>query len=68
MKPRCPVCDEPLDSAERRFVPFCSERCKLVDLDRWLTGQYQIPGPPVDPETHGDGESGDSAIRSEEEA
>jgi endogenous inhibitor of DNA gyrase (YacG/DUF329 family) len=27
--------------------PFCSERCKLADLGRWLSGEYRIPGAPV---------------------
>ena len=27
--------------------PFCSERCRLVDLGRWLDGEYRIPGKPV---------------------
>jgi endogenous inhibitor of DNA gyrase (YacG/DUF329 family) len=25
--------------------PFCSQRCKLIDLDRWFSGSYRIPGP-----------------------
>jgi len=28
--------------------PFCSARCKVLDLERWLTGAYRVPGPPVD--------------------
>lgn len=28
--------------------PFCSPRCKLADLDRWLSGSYRVPGPPVE--------------------
>jgi hypothetical protein len=31
--------------------PFCSERCKLIDLGRWLGGKYQIPV--VDPDEEG---------------
>jgi uncharacterized protein len=41
--PRCPVCGKPAVAATR---PFCSTRCADVDLGRWLTGQYRIPGPP----------------------
>jgi uncharacterized protein len=26
-----------------RFRPFCSDRCRLVDLGRWLNGRYSIP-------------------------
>ncbi|HEY1932458.1 MAG TPA: DNA gyrase inhibitor YacG [Acetobacteraceae bacterium] len=40
---RCPVCGKPAVEATR---PFCSTRCADVDLGRWLTGQYRVPGPP----------------------
>jgi uncharacterized protein len=36
----CPICGKPA-SAESR--PFCSERCRDVDLNRWLSGRYAIP-------------------------
>jgi endogenous inhibitor of DNA gyrase (YacG/DUF329 family) len=42
----CPICKKPVDEpkeGERSFFPFCSERCKLIDLGRWLNGAYQIP-------------------------
>jgi uncharacterized protein len=43
----CPICKKPVDEAERdtreSAYPFCSERCKLIDLGRWLDGKYQIP-------------------------
>lgn len=34
---------------ERRTkdFPFCSERCRLVDLHKWLTGAYVVPGEPA---------------------
>jgi endogenous inhibitor of DNA gyrase (YacG/DUF329 family) len=38
----CPICRKPTDPAYR---PFCSRRCADVDLGRWLTGSYVIPGP-----------------------
>ncbi len=37
---RCPACDAP---AKHRFRPFCSQRCRDVDLGRWLRGAYRIP-------------------------
>ncbi|WP_152046929.1 DNA gyrase inhibitor YacG [Aureimonas psammosilenae] len=37
----CPECGRPSD---RATYPFCSPRCKSVDLNRWLTGSYVIPG------------------------
>lgn len=41
--PRCPICGKPAAPDSR---PFCSRRCAEIDLGRWLTGQYQLPGPP----------------------
>ncbi len=38
---RCPICKEPTEVAYR---PFCSARCRDVDLSRWLRGAYAIPG------------------------
>jgi len=38
---RCPVCGKPSTVATK---PFCSDRCKDVDLHRWLSGSYAIPG------------------------
>ncbi len=37
---RCPICVKPADDAHR---PFCSRRCALIDLGRWLGGDYRIP-------------------------
>jgi endogenous inhibitor of DNA gyrase (YacG/DUF329 family) len=44
----CPICKKPVDEprnpdARPPYFPFCSERCKLIDLGRWLGGRYQIP-------------------------
>ena len=36
----CPICGKP---AAERFRPFCSPRCKDVDLNRWFKGAYAIP-------------------------
>ncbi|MCS7043725.1 MAG: DNA gyrase inhibitor YacG [Bryobacteraceae bacterium] len=45
---KCPVCrkEVPLDSPE---MPFCSERCRLIDLGRWANEEYRIPAEPVHP-------------------
>jgi endogenous inhibitor of DNA gyrase (YacG/DUF329 family) len=41
--PLCVYCRQrPADAAWR---PFCSERCKMADLGRWLRGSYRVPGP-----------------------
>jgi len=39
----CPTCKTLIDwSPENRFRPFCSERCKLIDLGQWATEQYRV--------------------------
>jgi endogenous inhibitor of DNA gyrase (YacG/DUF329 family) len=39
-KRACPECGRP---SERATYPFCSPRCKAIDLNRWLSGSYAIP-------------------------
>ena len=34
---------------EPAWRPFCSERCKLLDLGRWIDGEYRVPGDPAPP-------------------
>jgi endogenous inhibitor of DNA gyrase (YacG/DUF329 family) len=43
---RCPICGKRFETASIDAwpgFPFCSDRCKLIDLGRWLDGAYQIP-------------------------
>ena len=43
-KVRCPQCGgESLWSADNKFRPFCSERCKLIDLGAWASELYRVP-------------------------
>ena len=57
---RCPTCrksvNAPGPGEPMGTFPFCCDRCKLIDLGRWLDGKYQIPvaeedddSPPADP-------------------
>lgn len=39
--PDCPICEKPADP---RYQPFCSKRCADVDLGRWLSDRYVVPG------------------------
>ena len=55
---RCVICHRLLGEGGDRRFPFCSERCKLVDLGRWLGEAYRIPGPAV---------AGESAVASLQE-
>lgn len=43
----CPVCQKDSDA---RYRPFCSKRCADIDLGRWLSGSYVIPGEAVEDE------------------
>lgn len=41
---RCPQCSKPsLIAPANAWRPFCSERCKLVDLGDWMNGRFAIP-------------------------
>lgn len=40
---KCPVCDTPFDPAQSKAMPFCSERCRTIDLGRWLSEGYAVP-------------------------
>jgi uncharacterized protein len=52
----CPICGRDVSTAaDNKSRPFCSPRCKLIDLDRWFSGSYRVPGPSV--ESGGMGES-----------
>jgi uncharacterized protein len=53
----CPTCRGVAykDGASRLF-PFCSERCQLIDLGRWISEDYKIPGEPAGDLPIGDGE------------
>jgi len=41
---RCPICRKIVLRSEPEF-PFCSERCRLIDLGKWASGGYVIPEP-----------------------
>ncbi len=48
MKSRCPVCNKIVEGSiqkhpkEATFFPFCSKRCKLIDLGAWLDSEYKL--------------------------
>ena len=41
---RCAYCRREISQENNPFFPFCSERCRLIDLDKWLSGDYVVPG------------------------
>jgi endogenous inhibitor of DNA gyrase (YacG/DUF329 family) len=42
----CPTCKQVAVRDGNKLFPFCSERCHLVDLGRWLGEEYRVPGEP----------------------
>ena len=46
---RCPICRTLVLRATPEF-PFCSERCRLIDLGKWASGKYVISGPMAESE------------------
>jgi endogenous inhibitor of DNA gyrase (YacG/DUF329 family) len=49
IKLHCPICKKPSKAADADF-PFCSERCRLIDLGKWASGGYVISSPVDDAE------------------
>jgi hypothetical protein len=48
---KCPTCGQPVVWSEAsKYRPFCSERCKMIDLGVWASGGYAIPGDAPDPD------------------
>lgn len=52
---KCPICEKPADEKHR---PFCSARCADIDLQRWLSGRYVVPG---------DDDDSEAALRGDDE-
>ena len=46
---KCPICKKavPLDDPN---MPFCSDRCRTIDLGKWASGDYKISSPILDPD------------------
>jgi len=57
MKWRCPICRKPTDSEAQAEFPFCSERCKSLDLGNWASEKYVISEPVIDESTPEDSRS-----------
>ncbi len=47
LKLKCPICKKLVTSKDAEF-PFCSDRCRLIDLGKWASGAYVISSPVQD--------------------
>ena len=55
---KCPSCGKLVKAADEDF-PFCSDRCRKIDLGKWASGVYRISSPILDPDVLEDlGEAG----------
>jgi endogenous inhibitor of DNA gyrase (YacG/DUF329 family) len=43
-KIKCPICKKETAWDDNPFRPFCSQRCRLIDLGQWASEDYRIPG------------------------
>ena len=43
MEVACPICHKKVKWEGNAYRPFCSERCKLLDLEGWLSARYRVP-------------------------
>ncbi len=60
MQIRCAICGKPTVWTGNPYRPFCSERCKLIDLGKWFDEGYRIPGDPEEKASSDeDGNSGE---------
>lgn len=48
MKHRCPICKRATEAEADRDFPFCSERCRLMDLGAWASEKYVVSDPVFD--------------------
>ena len=51
---KCPTCRKETPWNGNEFRPFCSERCRLIDLGNWASGEYCVPGKPLPAEDEAD--------------
>ena len=46
----CPICERTFDTEQSTAMPFCSDRCRQIDLGRWLNEKYSVPVERLDEE------------------
>ncbi len=46
----CPQCKKKFNYYSSEFRPFCTERCRLIDLGQWLNESYTVPAEKITPE------------------
>jgi endogenous inhibitor of DNA gyrase (YacG/DUF329 family) len=60
----CPICKKAAaPRAKNSTFPFCSARCKTVDLGKWLSEDYRVAGPPAESEATPTDERDDERVK-----
>jgi len=57
--PKCPTCRAPVRWEDNPYRPFCSQRCRMVDLGNWASESYRVTGDPVREDDEGGDGSAD---------
>src|ERR1043166_9529912 len=59
----CPTCGKSVEYGDNPWRPFCSERCKLIEFDKWTSEEYCVPGISVNAgETVSDSQRSDASV------
>jgi len=65
----CPHCGKKGTwTSENKYRPFCSERCKLIDLGDWAEEKYRVPGNPVDLPNNEEDNNNEKPIQSQSDS
>jgi len=62
---RCPTCGTLVTEKDENF-PFCSDRCRVIDLGKWASGAYRISSPILDPDVL-EGLGGETSPRNDDD-
>lgn len=54
---KCPICRKPVSWEGNASRPFCSERCRMIDLGNWINGKYNVPVEESEPDEGSEQES-----------
>ena len=62
--PKCPTCGKPFELDATSTPPFCSPRCRQIDLGRWLDERYGLP---VESDDEPDDQAGENPLKQDDE-
>jgi len=64
----CPTCGKSVEYRDNPWRPFCSERCKLIDFDKWTSDEYRVPGISVNVgETEQNGKGSETSVQDDDD-